>query len=356
MAKRVTLAVAGSRKTQGIAEHCARLPTTRRVLAITYTQANQHELQARLARHAGDHVNIEVVGWFTFLLRHFARPFLPFKFLGRRLQGFNFEGRPGKFATAHHRFLDSNGAAYGCELARLSFELIAESHQAVIKRLEGIYDEILIDEVQDFSAYDWEILDALLNSKLDLWMVGDVRQAVLSTNARSKKNKAYAYSDAINWFRARAKQGRLEIEESTTTWRCHPTIAAFSDSIFDASWAFPKTESKNERVTEHDGVFLLRTQHVDEYVVRYGPRCLRHSVSSAKKLSLDFLNFKLSKGSTFQRVLIAPTDNIAKFIQLGAVMEPMAASTFYVAVTRAEQSVAIILDKPGKSTLTYWMP
>jgi superfamily I DNA/RNA helicase len=50
MAKRVTLAVAGSRKTQGIVEHCAGLPAARRVLALTYTQKNQQELQDRLAR------------------------------------------------------------------------------------------------------------------------------------------------------------------------------------------------------------------------------------------------------------------------------------------------------------------
>ena len=80
MTKRVTLAVAGSRKTQSIVEHCAALPRERRVLVLTYTQKNQLELQERLARYAGDHLNIEVLGWFTFLLRHFAKPFLPFKF------------------------------------------------------------------------------------------------------------------------------------------------------------------------------------------------------------------------------------------------------------------------------------
>lgn len=73
-------------------------------------------------------------------------------------------------------------------------------------------------------------------------------------------------------------------------------------------------------------------------------------------LPLDFLNFKLSKGSTFTRVLIAPTGPITKFIQTGTAMEPMAASTFYVAVTRAQQSVAVVLDKPGKSSLPYWQP
>lgn len=356
MGKRVTLAVAGSRKTQGIVDHCAGLPRERRVLALTYTQKNQCELQERLARYAGDHLNIEVLGWFTFLLRHFARPFLPFKFPGERVLGFNFDGRPFRKATGKARFLDKSGSVYRSELGRLAFELIAQSKGALIRRLEGIYDEILIDEVQDLGAYDWEIVDALLGSSIDLWMVGDIRQSVLSTNARSSKNKKYAYAEAINWFRSREKKGLLAIEESVVTWRCHPTIAAFSDSIFDPSWSFPSTVSKNDQATGHDGVFLVRTQHVQDYVAEYRPQSLRHAVTSAKQLNLDFMNFKVSKGATFRRVLIAPTAPITDFVRGGVAMEATAASSFYVAVTRAQQSVAIVLDDPGASALPYWTP
>lgn len=356
MAKRVTLAVAGSRKTQGIVEHCAGLPAARRVLALTYTQKNQQELQDRLARHAGDHLNIEVLGWFTFLLRHFAKPFLPFMFPGEKVRGFNFEGMPYRMAKGKARFLDKGGAVYRSELGRLAFELITASKGALIRRLEGIYDEILIDEVQDLSAYDWDILDALLSSSIEMWMVGDIRQAVLATNGRSSKNKKYAYADAINWFRIREKKGVVTISESTITWRCHPQIAAFSDRLFEPSWGFPGTVSKNETVTGHDGVFLIRSEHVAAYVSAYSPQSLRHSAASAKNLNVDFMNFKVAKGATFARVLIAPTAPITDFIRSGSSMGPLTASSFYVAVTRAEQSVAIVLDDPGDSELPYWVP
>ncbi len=69
MANFVTLAVAGSRKTQGIVEHCASLSHDRCALVLTYTQTNQAELRSRLAQYAGDHPGIFVMGWFTFLLR-----------------------------------------------------------------------------------------------------------------------------------------------------------------------------------------------------------------------------------------------------------------------------------------------
>ena len=95
----LTLAVAGGIKTQVLVEHCRVLPTDRRVLIVTFTQTNQQELIHRLGVQAGDRLNLEVLGWYTFLLRHFAKPFLPFKFPGERVGGFNFEGRPSMYAN-----------------------------------------------------------------------------------------------------------------------------------------------------------------------------------------------------------------------------------------------------------------
>jgi len=356
MGNQLTLAVAGSRKTQGIVEHCASLTRVRRVLVLTYTQANQAELRGRLRYYAGDHHNIEVMGWFTFLISHFAKPFLPFKFPGQRVLGFNFEGRPYIKAGGKSRFLDSSSAVYACELGRLAHDLVADSNGALLRRLECIYDEILIDEVQDLSSHDWEIVDVLLRSTIEIRMVGDIRQSVLATNPRSKKNAKYSYASAIIWFRERESEGLLEIKESVVTWRCHPQIAAFSDTIFDPSWKFPATQSKNDEVTRHDGVHLVISKHVDEYVGMYQPQCLRHSIASGKNFNLDFLNFKVSKGMTYERVLIVPTKPIEKFITSGTHLEETPASSFYVAVTRAKQSVAIVVDDAGVSKIPFWEP
>ena len=187
-------------------------------------------------------------------------------------------------------------------------------------------------------------------------MVGDIRQSVLATNPRSTKNKKYAYAEAINWFRKREALGELEIIENATTWRCHPEIAVFSDTIFDPSWSFPQTESMNEKVTGHDGVYLVRHEHIDEYIARFRPQCLRSSANSGKAFELDYLNFGLSKGMAYERVLVVPTAGIIKFVQSGKYLEPKPAANFYVAVTRAAQSVAIIIQEPGASTLPIWEP
>lgn len=352
----LTLAVAGSRKTQGIVGYCANLPIGRKALVLTYTTSNQAELQERLCRYAGNRPDIQLMGWFTFLLRNFARPFLPFEFSNQRVKGFNFDGQPYQKATGIKRFLDSNESVYACELGRLASELITDSKGALTHRLECIYDEILIDEIQDLSGHDWNILDALLNSSIDIKMVGDIRQSVLSTNPRSSKNKKYKYTEAIHWFRDQEKKGILQVEEKTTTWRCHSSIAAFSDTIFDSLCGFPKTVSVNLVETGHDGVFLVWEMHAQEYVDKYRPQCLRHSISSGKNFDFDFMNFKVSKGRTFERLLIVPTKGIVDFVRSGIHLEPLPAASFYVAVTRAKQSVAIVVSDTGNFQLPVWVP
>lgn len=356
MANRLTLAVAGSGKTRGLVEYCISLPTDRRVAVLTFTQANQSVLNTRLAHAAGDHTAIDVMGWFAFLLRHFARPFLPFKFPGKRVLGFNFDGHPHRMAEGTARFLDTAGAAYACELGRLSHELIEMSSGSLMHRLESLYDEILIDEVQDLSAHDWNILDALLHSSIEIYIVGDVRQAVLATNPRSSKNKKYAYAGAIAWFREHQKNGLIEISDSCITHRCHPKIAAFTDTIFNSNWEFPPTESKNHRETDHDGVFLVHPDHVNAYIETFTPQCLRYSASSGKKFDLDYVNFKAAKGTEHERILIVPTAGIANFLRAEVALDPGPAATFYVASTRARQSVAIVISKAGACTLPWWTP
>lgn len=351
----LTLAVAGGRKTQGLVNHCQALPSERKVALLTFTQTNQQEVKARLAAQAGHATGVEVMGWYTFLLRHFAQPFLRFKFPGERVGGFDFEGRPSRFARSKSRFMAANNRVYSCELGRLAFELM-EATPALLNRLECIYDEILIDEVQDLASYDWEILQVLLHSNIEVRLVGDVRQAVLSTNPRGRKNKQFGYASSLEWFMEREAEGYLNITYATITYRCREEIATFSDSIFDARWAFPGTTSENNYETGHDGVYLVRSEHVYEYMAQYSPQCLRNSISSAKHLDLPFQNFKGVKGATFERVLIAPTKNIENFIKNGTPLESTAAAAFYVAVTRAKQSLAIVLDLPGKSKLRYWAP
>lgn len=355
----LTLAVAGSRKTQGIVDACAEANVDERILIVTYTNANQSELRERLATHAGDHLAVEVSGWFSFLLAHFVRPFLPYCHPGTRLLGFDNTSNPPPFtrSEAWERYFTPDGDVRKVHLPQLAHRIEGASAGAGIRRLEKIYDRIFIDEVQDLCGYDLEILKLLMSSALPIEMVGDVRQAILATNPQEQKNGKYRYLGIWEWFREEEQRGRLTITQRAETWRCHPAIAAFADTIFDPSWGFDPTTSHNQTITDHDGVHQVQPTHVRAYVDRYTPLVLRHSVGSAKEYAeLDPMNFGVSKGMTRDRVLILPTAKITKFLKTGAHMEDRTAASFYVAVTRAQQSVTIVLDPGTCSTLPTWTP
>jgi hypothetical protein len=354
----LTLAVAGSRKTQGIVDAVAALPVDERVLILTYTTVNQDELRRRIRAKAGRHTNVEIMGWFSFLITHFVRPFLPFAFPGRRVHGFDFESPPQTYSTAdsYDRYFNGDGQVRRVHLAQIALRVNEASDGAPISRLQRMHDRIFIDEVQDLCGYDLEVLTLLLESTIPIEMVGDVRQAVIATNERERKNKKFMYMGIWNWFLAQEIAGRLAISIRNETWRCHPAIAAFADSLFDASWGFEPTVSLNDVATDHDGVFLIRETEVPEYVAAHSPLCLRYSAASAKDQPYAFMNFRLSKGLTRERVLVWPTSAIKKMLTDGTRLELKAAAALYVAVTRAEQSVAFVLDTPGDCSFSYWTP
>jgi DNA helicase-2/ATP-dependent DNA helicase PcrA len=352
----LVLAVAGSRKTQSIVEACAAAPAGHRILVLTFTLNNQAELRRRV-NEANPAAEIEISGWFTFLIRQFIRPYLPFMFPDQDVNGLDDKSPYQEKVplTTRRRYFTQSGLLRAVHAAHLSNLLIDASHSLPLRRLEAIYDHVYIDEVQDLSGYDLEIVEAILRAGIPLTMVGDVRQAIISTNPFERKHKQYKNMQVWNWFRKQETAGRVSVTHRSTTWRCRPEIAAFADSLFNSTWGFPPTVSLNGTVSGHDGVFLVRPEDVEAYIARFEPQNLRWGSGSWKSHDhLTFLNFGASKGLTRKRVLIFPTDKMQKLLQKGAPLEDLAAAKLYVGVTRAEQSVAFVLDKAGDSQRPYW--
>ena len=246
------------------------------------------------------HSCIEIVGWFTFLISYFVRPFLPFLYPGKRVHGFDFESHPQRYKKAddYDRYFNDSDQVRRVHLAQAAVLVHEASSGAPIIRLERMFDRIYIDEVQDLCGWDLEVLQLLLRAALPIDMVGDVRQAVMVTNEYEQKNKQYKYMGIWKWFRAQEKAGLLTICQRAETWRCHQLVASFADSLFDASYGFDKTISQNGTITDHDGVFLIKEADLLEYIGKYSPLFLRHSANSARDKPFEFLNYKASKGLT----------------------------------------------------------
>lgn len=355
----LTLAVAGSGKTRSIVDACAAADPGVRILVLTYTSANQQELASRLATQVGDHHNVEVSGWFSFLIGHVVRPYLPFAYADKRVRGFDFKSEPqqGVANGEWRRYFNQQSEVRKVHLAQLAHRVNEAAGGAPVQRLERIYDRIYIDEVQDLCGWDLEVLLLLMSSSLQLEMVGDVRQAILVTNNRELKNRQYKFMKIWDWFTAQERSKRLVISQECDTYRCRPEIAQLADSLFDASKGFDPTVSLNTTTTGHDGVFLVKASDVDAYVAHYGPLLLRRMSNVGRELDrFNPMNIGVSKGLGRKHVLIYPTDRIRKLLCQGIPLDEQPAAYLYVAVTRAEQSVAFIMDDPGSCNYPYWSP
>ncbi|WP_433612426.1 hypothetical protein [Prescottella agglutinans] len=354
---RVTLAVAGSRKTQSIVDACAGGAPGVRRLALTLTQTGQAELEGRLRQACVPGGAPEVMGWFTFLLRHCIRPYLPLHFPEQRLRGFNFDGKPvgGKYAKGPARFFDADGRAYRLHLSKLAYDVSMASNGAVVDRLSHIYDEIYIDEVQDLTGCDLLIVEQFMKATdIDVHMVGDVRQSVFSTNPRDPNLKHLRGVKMLDWFELHRASGLLDVHHNQETWRANQTIADFSDTVFPAEFCFEPTVSKQTEITGHDGVFAITETDAAAYMKQFNPQALRESIATARGVELPFRNFGKVKGLTFDRVVIYPGKTITAFLTKGAELKQKTACGLYVAVTRAKYSVAFVVPNPAATGLTVW--
>lgn len=344
-------AVAGAGKTERIVRTCANPEKPKHRLIITLTESGQDELASRLSVACVTEQQPDVMGWYAFLIWHYVRPYLPYLFEGVRPTGFIFERErhPSnlRYLKGVQRHFAADGSIYKDTLAELAIKVAEAANGAVENRLSRIYDEVIIDEVQDISRKSLDILARLLHCQnLRLVMVGDVRQSLLDSDLMSAKNKQADRLQLLNWYRDHQTAQRLTIEEMNTTKRSNQTIASFSDAIFPVELGFAQTQSTNGEITGHDGVFLVREEHLNDYLRTYDPVPLRGSAASGKHLEhIGFTNIGKVKGFTYDRVLIFPTKAMLNLIASGTALAEKSACSFYVAVTRARSSVAIIVSE-----------
>lgn len=354
-------ACAGSGKTQHIIDHCSQSqPKVRRVI-ITLTLTGQDELERRLQKNIDVSAPApEVTGWYAFLTNHIVRPYLPLLFPKQQVTGFIFD--PGdarkslryKKKTDPRRYFSETGMIYKDNLEELATGLIDKAGGLVENRLRLIYDEILIDEAQDISRSGLDVIARLLRQdSVRCLLVGDSRQSLLDSSLSSQKNRKADRQNLMEWYREFENLGHLKIDEKVETYRFNQAIADFSDTIFPKRFGFSPTVSRMNDESSHDGVFLIAKEDLGHYVAEFNPTVLRHSSSSWKdQTARNPTTFGNSKGRTYQRVVVLATGAIQDFCLKGKELKGKSACAFYVAVTRAQYSVAIVINQSRKNLIT----
>ncbi len=341
---RVVVASAGSRKTTLVVETAVKL-TARRVLITTYTNENLDQIRDFITARCGCiPVHITLLSWFSFLLQDGIRPYQACVTSdNRRVNSILFEeladwNRYTPKKNADKYYLTAANNIYRDRVSEFVCSCEEISGGLVLNRLQKVYNDIFIDEVQDLAGYDLNILERLFHSSISVTAVGDPRQGTFSTN-NSGKNKQYKKSAVIEWFAQHAKSGLIVMEEKNDCYRCNQQICDFADKLFPE---YGKTKSMNTKVTGHDGVFQIKAADVGKYVADHNPTVLRWN-KSANTLQLPAINIGAAKGRTYERVLIFPTKPMKEYLVSFNIDKAGDRNKLYVAVTRAKYSVAFVV-------------
>ena len=251
---RIILASAGSGKTTTIVSEAAREPGVRSAL-VTYTNNSEAELRIKANGICGCvPPHLRTATWFGFLLQHLIRPYQRAAYAGR-VRGLalvnGMSARWTKEADTQRHYFGRPGDIYVDKVSKFACKLIRETGGKPVERLAQIVDRIYVDEAQDLAGYDLDLIERLLDSDIDVVLVGDHRQATFKTN-QSAKNRRFGKQGIIDKFEAWQAGGRARIEIHNHSYRCVQEICDAADKLFPD---VAGTISRNHTRTSHDGMF-----------------------------------------------------------------------------------------------------
>lgn len=352
MNNKLIIAAAGAGKTTYIIDEALKL-VDKKILITTYTEANEQEIKNKIINIKG-YVpsNIKIQTWFSFLIKHGIKPYQSVMFecningifMINTKSGVRYDKRGKKryFSDKDkENFFNINDRIYSDKISKLAFLVNKKSNGAIINRLMKIFDNIFIDEIQDMAGYDLDFIKLLLESSINICMVGDIRQTVYSTHFE-QKNKQYKYANLLNYFKKECKNIKLEIDDSTLngSYRNCKEICYFANKLYEE---YAEVISLNNDEVEHTGVFYIKQEAIEKYLLTYRPVQLIYDKRTKANKNYTVYNFGESKGLTFDRVLIYPTEEMLKWFKTyNNELKEQTKAKLYVAITRAKYSIAIV--------------
>lgn len=336
----IIIASAGSRKTTFLVEQALEIVDDR-ILITTYTNENVDLIKSYIVNKNGFiPKNIEVMSWFSFLFRECVKPYLNKISSLESVETINFEAVPPakryiKKESVDQYYFTKTKKIYKDRVSDFVCNCNKTTNGLITKRLEKIYKTIFIDELQDFRGWDFSFLDEVAKSSIKLFTVGDPRQATFTTNNARKG------TTIVKWCEAKKKATNFSVVEKNECYRSNKVICEFADKLYPEMSA---TISKISESTEHDGVFIVCEDDIDAYIEKYNPQILRYNKKS-NSLGYNAMNIGVSKGNTYDRTLLIPTKPMKDYLKSADLTKAGVLSKYYVALTRARHSVAIVLKK-----------
>lgn len=339
------MSAAGSGKTYDICKEALEVAKKgKKVLITTYTHRGEEAIKNELRKQNDGVVDQLVIikTWYSFMMSDLIRPYQ--RYLTGEIAGvksYDFSQTYGFINYAKNgtkeKYITNCKNVRSNEASSLVILLNSLSDGKVIKRIEEIYDTIYFDEIQDLTGDDIEIIKLLIYSNVSVVCCGDNKQATFCTH-NSKKNKKKTGKNIWSFFEVLENSGIVTLEQNLKSRRFNNQICSFANNLFPIGK--PVTSIMND-YTGHDGVFLINNLDIDVYQKFYSAQVLRYD-KKTDAYGYHAINFGACKGETFERIIIIPNGPLKKYITDGVALS--SPEKYYVAVTRAMYSVAIVMD------------
>jgi putative ATP-dependent endonuclease of OLD family len=366
MSNKLVIAAAGSGKTTFLVNQALE-DSSKRVLITTYTENNGAEIRKKIFK-AKKCIpsNITVQSWFSFLIQHGIKPHLGSlhdDLVEEDLKGLHFSmtssslkrtggGRSYRVPEAQTKryYLDSGLRVYSDKAAKMAVKIDVNCEGASVNRIAKLFDLICIDEIQDLAGYDLDYIKLLFATESEVLLVGDPRQVTYVTHHENRHN---AYRDGrIKEFcenECGGGNGEVEVDETTLqdSHRNPQSICEVANKLYPGLSETNACEccDRNGQDEGHIGVYLVKPVDITAYLSLYPATILRWDVRKEVEPGYLVANMGESKGQTMDRVLIYPTEPIHLWITDHTNdLANGARAKFYVALTRARYSSAIVFD------------
>jgi len=362
---KLIISSAGSGKTTFLVSESLKL-VDKKILITTYTEANEKEIRRKFIKEIGYvPLNITIKTWFSFLIQHGIKPFqgsmnsdlfqkdIRGMLLVSKASGIKFHTKQGfpvvfkEKGNFDKHYFSKERRIYSDKISKFICNLSSKDSGNTFNRISRIFDHVMIDEVQDLAGNDLEIIKLLMKNCHEVTMVGDPRQVTYLTHIEAK-HRGYRKGKIAEFLKEKCKSLIKDgIDELTLkdSHRCPPSICDYASKLYLDYSPTTSCGCCNIVPNIHEGVFLVKPDHLTDYLKLYNPLQLRWDKRVKTHLGFDSMNFGESKGATLDRVLIYPTGGMDNWIiDNTSKLTDGARAKFYVGLTRARYSVAVVFD------------
>ena len=284
MDKRVIFAVAGAGKTTHIINS---LSKKKRALIITYTENNFNHLRDKVIQKFGYiPENITIQKYFTFLYSFCYNPFFRYVI---KASGINWDHPPISTLKIKRNsikfYLDDYSRLYHNRIAKLV--TFNNGVKDIINRLEKYFDELYVDEVQDFGGHDFNLLKEICMASIKINLVGDFYQHTFDTSRDGNTNKNL-YIDFSKYKKHFEKIGiSIDTETLSKSYRCPPSVCNFiKDKL--------RIEIESNIFTEHSVEYISDTKTIEN--IFYNDKIVKLFYQENQKYPCFSNNWGASKG------------------------------------------------------------